>query len=413
MLENIQLYITSYQKFFVAGAFAGQLVNTSWFVEGKNSPQPHPEYSCNAEEADTMIWLHATKTQCSNILVLSPDTDVYMIGLPLLCTLNKHIIVQVSAIGSCDLKLLCTKSLIQALSDDPDLAYVQSLTHTSVLQTLFVATGCDYISFFSGIGKASFLKYFFQHSEFITGDTLYTTGSLAQTQLDGTYENGFMAFLRLIGTVYFKKHAAAFDSISPECHFKKFLDPSIVKQHKQWIEDIRQKTWDRSTHEAEIVPSTDALWRHWKRSCWVIDMWRQADSQTMSVAILTSYGWHNTDGILSVDWDSLENQTAVRDRVFLLTKGCKCKTGCTTGRCGCNRKGLTCSEGCSCLHCLNLPNMVTSNRENLADQQLEMDESTEQTELEELEMHEPDMDIDEFLALLGSDSETDSDQDML
>ena len=40
---------------------------------------------------------------------------------------------------------------------------------------------------------------------------------------------------------------------------------------------------------------------------------------------------------------------------MLLTKGCKCKTGCTTGRCGCKRKQQVCSEGCTCTHCLNLP----------------------------------------------------------
>ena len=45
----------------------------------------------------------------------------------------------------------------------------------------------------------------------------------------------------------------------------------------------------------------------------------------------------------------------MRERVQLLTKGCKCKSGCSTGRCGCRRKGNNCSEGCSCLHCSNLP----------------------------------------------------------
>ena len=31
-----------------------------------------------------------------------------------------------------------------------------------IMQTLFVCTGCDYVSFFSGFGKVSFLRYFFQ-----------------------------------------------------------------------------------------------------------------------------------------------------------------------------------------------------------------------------------------------------------
>ena len=57
-------------------------------------------------------------------------------------------------------------------------------------------------------------------------------------------------------------------------------------------------------------------------------------------------------------WDSTENMTAIRDRVALLMKGCKCKTGCTTGRCGCHKKGQACSEGCTCMHCKNMSHCV-------------------------------------------------------
>ena len=85
------------------------------------------------------------------------------------------------------------------------------------LQTLFVCTGCDYISFFSGMGKATFLRYFFQYASFITGAN--AQGSLTNIQLQGDdYKHGFLAFLRLVGTVYFKKHASGFDTPSPASH---------------------------------------------------------------------------------------------------------------------------------------------------------------------------------------------------
>ena len=137
------------------------LANTTWLVEGNSSPQPDPMFSCNAEEADTMLWLHAKQTQCNQILVLSPDTDVYMIGLPLQCTQDKDIIIQISDRNSREAKLLHMRQLIIALSNDPDLASVETTLLPKILQTLFVVTGCDYISFFSGIGKARFLRYFF------------------------------------------------------------------------------------------------------------------------------------------------------------------------------------------------------------------------------------------------------------
>ena len=51
-------------------------------MEGETLPaQPDPLFASNAEETDTRVWLHATQ-----ILILSPDTDVYFIGLPLQCT---------------------------------------------------------------------------------------------------------------------------------------------------------------------------------------------------------------------------------------------------------------------------------------------------------------------------------------
>ena len=368
-----------------------------------------------------MLWLHAKRTSSNKILVLSPDTDVYMIGLPLQCTQDKDIIVQISDINSRELKLLYLKKLIAALSSDPDLANVASATHSTVLQTLFVVTGCDYISFFNGVGKARFLQYFFQHAEFITGEVQYTNGSLSDTLLDNDlHKQGFLAFLRLIGTVYFKKHAPAFESNSPESHFKSFISSStdVEEQHKNWLEDIRQRSWARVIKETEMVPSAEALWRHWKRSCWVIDMWRQADRNEVRVPDITTCGGNLVDGILSVDWDSDENQAAINERVRLLTKGCKCKTGCTTGRCGCRKKGQSCSEGCECLHCSNLPNTSTIEKTTIQDTaQLETEESRGQQDTSDGDSEL--QSFFEFMLAPASDSEsesvgeTDNDSDIL
>ena len=64
-----------------------------------------------------------------------------------------------------------------------------------VFQTLFVATGCDYISFSSGIGKATFLHYFLQHAEFITSGRDNAPGTLADVGLENNnFEAGFWHF---------------------------------------------------------------------------------------------------------------------------------------------------------------------------------------------------------------------------
>ena len=87
-----------------------------------------------------------------------------------------------------------------------DLASLSTNTIGKALQTAFIGSGCDYISFFSGIGKASVLDNIFQHAKFITGGEC--PGTLANTDLL-TKEMGFQAFMRLIGTCYFKKHPSS------------------------------------------------------------------------------------------------------------------------------------------------------------------------------------------------------------
>jgi len=81
-------------------SYTEHISNTTWFVQGNTSPQPDPIYACNAEETDTRLWLHAKQTQCEQLLVLSPDTDVCFIGLSLQCARDKEIILQISDMNS-------------------------------------------------------------------------------------------------------------------------------------------------------------------------------------------------------------------------------------------------------------------------------------------------------------------------
>ena len=70
-------------------------------------------------------------------------------------------------------------------------------------------------------------------------------------------------------------------------------------------------------------------------------------------------------------WDTTENIQAVRDRVKLLTKGCKCVTGFT--RCNCKRNNRQSSEGCECINCTNITLLT---------------QTSEETELSELALEE-------------------------
>ena len=84
-----------------------------------------------------------------------------------------------SAVNSCQLRLLNLTSLVQALYNDPDLAHIDPNLRPQILQTLFVVSGCDYISFFSRLGKATFLRYFYQYASFISSGNQTNPGTLA------------------------------------------------------------------------------------------------------------------------------------------------------------------------------------------------------------------------------------------
>ena len=52
-----------------------------------------------------------------------------------------------------------------------------------MLQTLFICTGCDYVSYFAGIGKSTLLKVFFQHASFVNGVSQGTLASTCDTRV--------------------------------------------------------------------------------------------------------------------------------------------------------------------------------------------------------------------------------------
>ena len=163
-----------------------------------------------------------------------------------------------------------------------------------------------------------------------------------------SYILGQLAFLRLVGTVYYKKNASGFDTPSPVVHYATFHAPQLTanEQHCKWLDNIRQTIWYRTKFENEIMASNEALLLHWKRSCFILDMWKQADNSTMSLMPIINYGWKIQDDTLTIEWDMEKNIQSIRDRILILTKGCKCASGCATKRCGCKKKSQYCSAGC-------------------------------------------------------------------
>lgn len=168
------------------------------------------------------------------------------------------------------------------------------------------------------------------------------------TDLDN--DQGFLAFLRLVGSAYFKKHLSAFKHSTPESLYSSIEASSIVTQHKEWMEVIRKTVWEKTVEEKFFVPSNEALELHWKRCKWVLQYWSSATNQDITMPALSDYGWYREDGALKVQWDTNENITRVEEHIAFLTTGCRCKTGCTTRRCKCKKGDQQCGPSCKCIN---------------------------------------------------------------
>ena len=75
----------------------------------------------------------------------------------------------------------------------------------------------------------------------------------------------------------------------------------------------------------------------------------------MIIPDVSDFGWKVLDGTLQYDWESYENRMAVQQRVGFLLRGCSCSsvTACSSRRCGCVKKGVSCGAGCNCKNCNN------------------------------------------------------------
>ena len=92
--------------------------------------------------------------------------------LPLIAETNLDVIVRLSQFNSKELRLLHMKALIQAFTNDPDLATIHQSEIPLTMQVVYVCTGCDFISFFHSLGKAYFLNTLFEPSFTLTMNKL-------------------------------------------------------------------------------------------------------------------------------------------------------------------------------------------------------------------------------------------------
>ena len=245
-----------------------------------NSTAEYIGTSGDHEEADTRVWLHAISSSATHIIIYSPDTDIYIIGLPLIKTTNKVVFVQLKD-TSYEKCFLHMNQFVFSLKTDICFQGIQNIEEC--IQLVYILSGCDYVSYFKGFGKRTFFDVFRKHAAFITGSS--DIGCL----FDINTERGLYSFYRLIAAVYFSKHCSAFQPIaSPKALLDSLHFEDNHIKHTALISEIREKLWGRTQSEIEIIQNAEALKLHGMRCCWVYTFWSQAYTNILVSSFRTS-----------------------------------------------------------------------------------------------------------------------------
>ncbi|VDI64212.1 Hypothetical predicted protein [Mytilus galloprovincialis] len=121
------------------------------------------------------------------------------------------------------------------------------------------------------------------------------------------------------------------------------------------IERSRRDISDQTVEFDQLSPATD-LPSNWRSFLF----WAQASENFLQLSPLSDFGWKVSNNLLECIWDTEGNFQKVEQTVQWYTKGCSCKTGCSTNRCKCRKsksdsKDGFCGPGCKCINCVNLP----------------------------------------------------------
>jgi len=285
-------------------------------------PEPHPvqvgigkwQTPITHEEADVIMAYHMmqeAEAGHSPISVVSDDTDVFLI---LVHHLHAHVNslphnIQVTMEG-------CSRS--HAIIDVNKI--VQQ--HNAVIPNLLgvhALSGCDTVSSFAGIGKATVFKRLMTFTDNLRlGDQ--------SASLDEVTES----CLRFVATLYGKEQETSLNS----------MRANIFKRKIAGQRHIPPKL-------SSLPPTIAAFKLHCQRAHFQTALWKAAGMSSPPNLDPLQHGWEMNGSELRPVFTP-PGQLAAPDEVLNLIR-CGCKTGCKTALCSCVKFTLTCSEFCKCM----------------------------------------------------------------
>ncbi|XP_056105946.1 uncharacterized protein LOC130084505 [Rhinichthys klamathensis goyatoka] len=290
----------------------GDLCHCVTVMEGLQTLSAVDDLTCDHEECDTRVFLHAQHAaqEHQTVVIKSPDTDVAVIALSLQPDLPCRLYF-FTGVGN-------KTRLI-------DLAKVSSALGTSVCLALIgihTFSGCDSTSAFYGKGKRKAFSVACEKEEYLT----------AFTNLGSSFNLDQSTFELLCTYV---------------CHL-------YGQSSAENVNDARYKAFCMASSalpELSMPPTSDALYQHCKRANYQAAIMRHSLKGIMCAPSPVGNGWHLEDGELTVTW--MTRNPAPES--VLQAVHCSCKhSKCETGRCSCMSARLSCTDLCRCQNCANV-----------------------------------------------------------
>jgi hypothetical protein len=228
-------------------------------------------YNHKHGEADSAIWYHANITNYKNIIIISADTDIWVIGLLHFNKLNKNIIIKNNK------QYININEIIKNIENK--FKNINNCVFNIVY--LYIISGCDYISFFYYLTKEHFLNVFIKYIDYIVNPN-FPSFLYSKEHIKINYNMWY----KMISLCYYEK-------------YKKYFDQDIIympgKHCANYVYNILKNKLD---DDKKIIPKFEALEAHLKRSEYVINTWYQALNKEINYFNPELYGWIYENGIL-------------------------------------------------------------------------------------------------------------------
>ncbi len=295
LLNDITLYVTTRDKCI--------RLSPSTTAAGGVCVNVMPLLFSDHEEADTRLLFHAmnaVQNGATNLLIVSPDTDVAILAIAHAATLSVPVSVSLGREGRA--RIINASAVASCLG---------SQTCAAILG-LHALTGCDSTSAFYGKGKKKCFQRMLEDE-----DMKEVLGKLGVDFLPPAtvLENTEAVVCKLYGSSYSN------------------------------ISDARYAAFCGNSSERALPPSKPCLQQHIRRAAYQSAIWRRALSSQIAAPSPDGNGWKIQGTGIRIVWSN--EPPAPKDVLPLVH--CRCaKLGCISNRCSCVQAAVPCIDMCGC-----------------------------------------------------------------